>query len=167
MKVLTPKQKLFFFLTNSDDVSIASIEKALGKSNGYLKNTENYSFDIVSKLTKMFPDLNMNWVFGEEKNMLKTKTSPNSKEKEDGKKIEVDADSIMSLLEVIRNKQDDLLISFGKIQGPLSLSGAKQQGELVDSDVAALIAKERARIAAGKRGARNEPVKQKVSGKKS
>ena len=51
-------------------LSISSLEKACGFSNGYLKNTKNMSAEAVMKVIAAYPDLSLTWVMSGEGSML-------------------------------------------------------------------------------------------------
>ncbi len=50
--------------------------ESIGKSNGYLNSTKNFSLDTLEDIIKLYPDLNIDWLITGKGEMIKTETSP-------------------------------------------------------------------------------------------
>lgn len=62
--------------------------ESIGKSNGYLNGTKNFSLDTLADIIKQYPDLNVDWLITGEGEMLKNSGTMIGSNQGDGNKIE-------------------------------------------------------------------------------
>lgn len=74
-------EKILHFIAYKK-VSINEFSKLIGVSNGYLAkqkaNKGNIGSHIIEKIVRLYPDLNIDWLFGIDDQMLKTKPNENA-----------------------------------------------------------------------------------------
>lgn len=54
-------------------ITVQSFETAIGKTNGYLSHTKSPTAGVLADITRVYPDLNMDWLVTGEGEMVKSK----------------------------------------------------------------------------------------------
>lgn len=95
---------------DSKGITVYRLESEAGLSKGYWSKTKNISSDILSKISRVYSDIDMNWVINGHVEMFKD-TEPISAEMKlpEVPKVESgDSSAINSLLEIIKNQSNAL-----------------------------------------------------------
>ncbi|KAA5532698.1 hypothetical protein F0919_18125 [Taibaiella lutea] len=150
----------FASLVNSDEAKIRN----------YLKGTQP-KLDFIQSVMNKF-EINFEWfilgkgsMFEKEQKKIIIDSCSNENETNNSKVVEI-SEGIMSLLELIRNDQKDLITNLKNIQVLSETSQEKLLDVSHNSDDEREVAKLKADLAAGKLSVRNPPVKRKASEKK-
>lgn len=66
---MTIKDKIKTYI-NHKGISVNSFEKSIGASNGYIRNTQNVSADVLARMCQVYDDVNTEWLLRDKGEMI-------------------------------------------------------------------------------------------------